>query len=76
MVEISLKEKESIIEQFPLVHIVRTMKQDSNRHHYYMVEETGPMRLLHSIRGDEPERDRRWNNKRKGDRYRSDTKTR
>ncbi len=51
MIAITFEEKEAIRERFPHIHIVRTMKQDSKRHHYYMVEESAPVRLLYSIRG-------------------------
>ena len=59
MIAITLSEKESIREKFPRVHIVRTMKSDSKRHHYYMVEEGAPMRLLRGLRGQERPRDKR-----------------
>jgi len=58
MVMISGEEKKAIRKEYPRVHIVRTMKQRSKRHRYYMVEEAGPMRLLRRLRG-EPERPRR-----------------
>ena len=51
MIAITASEKEAIREKFPRVHIVRTMKQDSKRHHYYMVEDGAPMKLLRSLRG-------------------------
>ena len=53
MIAITLSEKEAIREKFPRVHIVRTMKSDSKRHHYYMVEDGAPMRLLRSLRGQD-----------------------
>lgn len=59
MIAITLSEKEAIRERFPRVHIVHTMKSDSKRHHYYMVEEGAPMRLLRSLRGQERPRDKR-----------------
>lgn len=60
MISITQAEKAVIREQYPNVHIVRTMKQDSKRHHYFMVEESGPMRLLNKLRGIEtPSRKRR-----------------
>lgn len=59
VIAITLSEKEAIREKFPRVHIVRTMKSDSKRHHYYMVEEGAPMRLLRSLRGQERPRDKR-----------------
>lgn len=59
VIAITLSEKEAIREKFPRVHIVRTMKSDSKRHHYYMVEDGAPMRLLRSLRGQERPRDKR-----------------
>lgn len=57
MVLITKSEKETIMKRFPDVHIVRTMKQHSSRHRYYMVEEREPMRLLRKLRGiEEPRR--------------------
>lgn len=61
VIAITASEKEAIRKRFPRVHIVRTMKQDSHRHHYYMVEDSGPMRLLRNLR--EPDHTQR---KRKG----------
>lgn len=54
MVAITADEKKSILKKYPNVHIVRTMKQDSKRHHYYMEEQSGPMKLLRSIRNPAP----------------------
>ncbi len=48
---INAAEKAAITQEFPDVHVVRTMKQDSKRHHYYMVEEPGPMAMLRDMRG-------------------------
>lgn len=63
MIAITLSEKNAIREKYPNVHIVRTMKNDSKRHHYYMVEDKAPMRYLNSLRGlDKP---RAHRNKRK-----------
>lgn len=59
MIAITASEKEAIREKFPNIHIVRTMKQDSKRHHYYMVEDGGPMKLLRSLRGWERAHDKR-----------------
>lgn len=62
MIAITASEKEAIREKFPRVHrvhIVRTMKQDSKRHHYYMVEDGAPMKLLRSLRGLERVHDKR-----------------
>lgn len=55
MISITKEEKAKIVSKFPNVHIVRTMKQDSRRHHYYMAEERGPMRMLHAIRSSRVE---------------------
>lgn len=57
MVEISKREKDIIAERFPNVHIVRTMRQKSKRHHYYCEESRGVMKYLeearnHLTRGD------------------------
>ena len=62
-----MDEKKAICEQFPNIHIVRTVKQKSKRHRYYMEEQTAPMRLLRRLRG-EPELDARRNNYRRRDR--------
>lgn len=51
MVRISKEEKEAIREMFPDVCIVRTMKHDSKRHHYYMEEVPRVMRYLNTLRG-------------------------
>ena len=50
MVLINKYEKEIIAERFPDVHIVRTMKQDSKRHHYYCEEAKRAMRILNKLR--------------------------
>lgn len=50
MIAITEAEKKIIKEQYPNVVIVRTMKQDSKRHHYYMTEDKKPMKLLKRIR--------------------------
>ena len=50
MIAITASEKEAIRE---------TMKQDSKRHHYYMVEDGAPMKLLRSLRGLERVHDKR-----------------
>lgn len=50
MIAITKEEKDIITAEFPHVHIVRTMKQRSKRHHYYCVEERGVMRLLKRLR--------------------------
>lgn len=53
MVMINKQEKDVIVEHFPFVHIVRTMRGDSRRHHYYMEEAPGAMRMLRRLRGEE-----------------------
>lgn len=50
MIAITAEEKKIIHAQYPDVHIVRTMKQDSKRHHYYMTEDKKPMKLLNKLR--------------------------
>lgn len=50
MIEISRVEKDIICEKCPSVHIVRTMKQHSNRGHYYCEESKKVMKLLQELR--------------------------
>ena len=50
MVAITKTEKEAIAKRFPNVHIVRTMKQKSKRHHYYCEESRAVMRYLEQLR--------------------------
>lgn len=64
MILISREEKQAVLEKFPSVHIVRTMKQDSKRHRYYMVEEPGPMKVIKQMRGEWVERPKKPYNKR------------
>ena len=52
MITISYEEKSIIVKEYPNADIVRTVKQKSKRHHYYMAEERGPMELLRRLRGD------------------------
>lgn len=52
MVAINASEKEAITAKFPNIGIVRTMKQDSKRHHYYMEEDRGAMEMLRRLRGE------------------------
>ena len=59
MIAITLQEKSMIKERYPNVPIVRTMRQRSKRHRYYMEEQPGPMRLLNSLRGLEQKRKKR-----------------
>lgn len=64
MVKINATEKQAISKKFPDVRIVRTMKSDSKRHHYYCEEQREVVRYLKELRG-EPVRKRRnnWRNK-------------
>ena len=55
MVKITKSEKEEILKKYPGMTFTRTMIKDSKRHHYYMVEQAGPMALLRKIRGIEPD---------------------
>lgn len=50
MIAINKSEKEVISKWLPNVHIVRTMKQKSKRHHYYCEENKQVMQLLSEIR--------------------------
>lgn len=50
MIAINKSEKEVISSRFPNVHIVRTMKQKSKRHHYYCEESKPVMRILKELR--------------------------
>jgi len=51
VIAISADEKKAICKKYPRAQIVRTMKKDSKRHHYYMVEHGAPLRMLHALRG-------------------------
>ncbi len=64
MVKINAAEKQAISKKFPDVRIVRTMKSDSKRHHYYCEEQREVVCYLRELRG-EPVRKRRnnWRNK-------------
>lgn len=50
MVEINRHERDAIIEKYPGVHIVGTMKQRSGRGRYYCEESKKVMRLLRELR--------------------------
>lgn len=50
MIAINAYEKDAIRARFPNVHIVRTMKQDSKRHHYYCEESRGVLSMLRQMR--------------------------
>ena len=46
MITITKFEKEEILKQFPKAHIMRTMKSDSGRHHYYCEETPAVIEFL------------------------------
>jgi hypothetical protein len=50
MIAISKEEKDVISKRFPNVHIVRTMRQKSKRHHYFCEESRGVMNYLRKVR--------------------------
>lgn len=50
MIEINRAEKDIISEKYPNVHIVRTMKQHSDRGHYFCEENKKVMKLLQELR--------------------------
>lgn len=52
MIAITKEEKEKIIERFPNIYIVRTMKQKSKRHHYFCEESKPVLKFLNRIRGE------------------------
>ena len=59
MIAITASEKKAICEKYPNAYIVRTMKQDSKRHHYFMVESGAPLRMLMELRGQTRHRSKR-----------------
>lgn len=59
MIAITLAEKEAVCKKYPDAQFVRTMKQDSKRHHYYMVEAGAPFRYLNTIRSMDKPRGKR-----------------
>lgn len=50
MVTITKSEKEAVLKRFPKAHIRRTMKRQSNRHHYYCEEASYIMEFLDEYR--------------------------
>lgn len=52
MIQITKQEKELIAEQFPYISTVRTMRQKSKRHHYYIEEHPKVMRFLNKLRSN------------------------
>lgn len=54
LIAISKEEKDVVSKRYPNVHIVRTMRQRSARHRYYMEERRdamGLIRLMRTARG-------------------------
>lgn len=51
MIAITASEKKAICEKYPNTYFVRTMRNDSKRHHYFMVESGAPLRMLMELRG-------------------------
>ena len=51
MIAINEAEKQVISARFPEIHIVRTMKHKSNRHHYYCEESKSVLKTLNNLRG-------------------------
>lgn len=51
MIAITASEKKAICEKYPNAYFVRTMRSDSKRHHYFMVESGAPLRMLMELRG-------------------------
>lgn len=59
---VSQEEKMAVLDMYPHIYFVRTMRQKSKRHHYFMEEHPDAMQLLMYLRGeaDEPVRKRRY----------------
>ena len=55
MIAINKAEKEAILSRFENAHIVRTMKQHSNRHHYYCEETRQVVNFLNKLREETEE---------------------
>lgn len=50
MIAISRSERDAILAKYPNTHIVRTMRQDSKRKHYFCTESPKVMKLLNAMR--------------------------
>lgn len=50
MIAINKEEKDAVIARFPEVHIVRTMKNKSKRHHYYCEETRQVSKFINNYR--------------------------
>ena len=53
MIAITKEEKDAISKKLPNVHIVRTVKQKSKRHHYYCEETKQVTKLLKRMRASD-----------------------
>ena len=53
MVPITKEEKEALLERYPNLSIARTMRGDSQRHHYYCEERPNAMATLKRIRAQD-----------------------
>ena len=62
MIQVSKDEKTAILKKYPDVGIVRTVKQKSKRHRYYMEERKDAMYELRRMRGEIPNNKRRNKN--------------
>lgn len=51
MIAVTALEKKAICEKHPGAYFARTMRNDSKRHHYFMVESGAPLRMLMELRG-------------------------
>lgn len=58
MVPITRAEKDAVRAKFPKVYIVRTMKHDSKRGHYYCEENRQVIRYINELRGAGAPQDR------------------
>ena len=50
MIIINRQERDAIMEKFPDISIVRTMRSDSKRGHYYLEERRDVMKFLRNFR--------------------------
>ena len=57
MIAISKEEKDVIRKRFPTIHIVRTMRQKSKRHHYFCEENRSVLALLKSLHKEDVYKD-------------------
>ena len=50
MILITQEEKDAVQKRYPNIYIIRTMKQKSKRHRYYMEEAIGAMQMIRRMR--------------------------